>query len=78
MSKTKRLYAQIEKEALAFTWELEHWADFLIGMKFKVPTDHKPLLPLFSTKVIDELPVHIQRFRIRLMQFDFTMEHAPG
>ena len=78
MTETERRYAKIEKEALAITWALEHWADVLIGMKFNVQTDHKPLIPLFSTKLIDELPVRIQRFRMRLMRFDFTIQHVPG
>ena len=47
-------------------------------MKFKVQTDDKPLIPLFPTKLINELPVHIQRFRMRLMRFDFTIKRIPG
>ncbi|XP_022784584.1 uncharacterized protein K02A2.6-like [Stylophora pistillata] len=78
MTVTECRYAQTEKEALAITWALEHWADFLVGMKFKVQTDHKPLIQLFSTKLIDELAVRIQRFRMRLLRFDFTIEHVPG
>lgn len=78
MTETERHYAQIEKETLAITWALEHWAEFLIGMRFKVETDQKPLIPLFSTKLIDELPVRIQRFRMRLMRFDFAIAHVPG
>ena len=78
MTDTERRYAQIEKEALATTWALERWSDLLIGMKFKVETDHKPLVPLFTTKLIDELPVRIQRFRMRLMRYDFGVEHVPG
>ena len=78
MTETECRYAQIEKEALAVTWALEQWTGFLIGMKFKVETDHKPLIPMFSTMLIDELPVRIQRFRMRLMRFDFTIEHIPG
>ena len=78
MTTTERRYAQIEKEALATTWALEHWSDLLIGMKFTVETDHKPLVPLFTTKLIDELPVRIQRFRMRLMRFDFEAKHVPG
>ena len=78
MTKTECRYAQIEKEALATTWALEHWSNLLIGMRFHVETDHKPLVPLFSTKLIDELPVRIQRFRLRLMRFDFTVSHVPG
>ena len=34
MTKTKCRYAQIDKEALATTWTLEHWSDVLIGLKF--------------------------------------------
>lgn len=64
-------------EALAVTWALEQWAEFLNGMRFRVETDH-PLIPLFSTKLIDELPVRIQRFRMRLMRFDFAIAHVPG
>lgn len=32
MTDTERRYAQIEKEALALTWALEHWRDYLIGL----------------------------------------------
>ena len=78
MTETERRYVQIDKEALAITWALEHWAEILIGMRFKVETDHKPLIPLLSTKLIDELPVRIQRFRMRLMRFDFVIAHVPG
>ena len=60
MTETERHYAQIDKEAMAITWALKHWAEFLIRMRFKVDeTDHKPLILLFSTKLIDELPVHL-------------------
>ena len=50
MSQTEQRYAQIEKEALAFTWACERFAEYLIGLKFHIQTDHKPLVPLFSTK----------------------------
>ena len=78
ITETERRYAQIEKEALAITLGLEHWADFLTGLKFKVETDHTTLIPLFSTKLTDELPVHIQRLMMRLNRFDFATEHVPG
>ena len=78
ITETERRYAQIDKEALTVTWALEHWAEFQIGMRFKVQTEHKPLIPLFSTKLIDELPMRIQRFGMRLMGFDFAIAHVPG
>lgn len=78
LTKTERRYAQIEKEALAIVWSLEHWADLLVGKNFQVETDHKPLVPLLSTKLIDELPIRVQRFRMRLLRFGFTIRHVPG
>ena len=36
--------------------ECRHWRDFMIGLpKVIVETDHKPLVPLFTTKLIEEL-----------------------
>ena len=79
MNETEQRYAQIEKEALAITWAMERWRELLLGMEnLKVETDHKPLIPLLSTKSLDELPARIQRFRIRLMKYSFKISHTPG
>ena len=78
MTDTERRYAQIEKEALATAWALEHWADLLIGMQFRVETDYLPLVPLLSTKLLNELPIRIQRFRMRLMRYSFSIVRVPG
>ena len=79
LTETERRYAQIEKEALAITWAMEHWQNLLIGLRdLKVETDHRPLVPLLSTKSLDELPIRVQRFRIRLMKFNFKISHVPG
>ena len=76
MTPTEQRYAQIEKEALAVTWACERSRDYLIGLSFHIQTDHKPLVPLFTSKGLDELPVHVQCFR--LMRFNFTVSHVPG
>ena len=60
------------------TWACERFADFLIGKDFQIETDHKPLVPLLTSKNLDELPVRIQRYRMRLMRFQFTATHIPG
>ena len=49
-----------------------------MGLQFHIETDHKPLVPLLSTKNIDELPLRIQRFRLRLMRYHYTISHVPG
>jgi hypothetical protein len=58
-SDTEMRYAQIEKKALAITWACEKFSNYLIGTKFKLETDHKPLVTLLSTKDLAELPARI-------------------
>ena len=54
-TETEQCYSQIKKEALAIMWSLERRSDLLISMSFRVKTDHKPLVPLFSSKLINKL-----------------------
>ena len=69
MTTTKQRYAQIEKETLATPWACEKFNDFILGKDILIETDHKPLVPLFGSKNLDELPPRIQRFRMRLMKY---------
>ena len=78
LSETERGYAQIEKEALAVTWACTKFTDYLLGSKFLIETDHKPLVPLLNTKHLDCLPPRIIRFRLRLAKYDYTVVHIPG
>lgn len=56
----------------------EKFNEYVSGKKFHIQTDHKPLLPLLTTKNLEELPGRIQRFRMRLMMYQYTIEHVPG
>ena len=78
MSETEMRYAQIEKEALAVTWACEKYTDYLLGRKFLIESDHKPLIPLLNTKQLDNLPPRVLRFRLRLARYDYTVQHVPG
>uniref|UniRef100_A0A5S6QFE8 RNA-directed DNA polymerase n=1 Tax=Trichuris muris TaxID=70415 RepID=A0A5S6QFE8_TRIMR len=78
LTDTEQRYAQIEKEAYAVTWACERFYMFLVGKKFHVETDHRPLVALFSAKCLDDLPPRIQRFRMRLMRFNFSISYVPG
>jgi len=78
MTPTEQWYTQVEKEALAVTWACERFTDYLVGITFHIQTDHKPLVPLFTSKILDELPVRVQHFHLHLMHFNFTVSHVPG
>ena len=46
-------HAQIEKEALALTWACERFSDYIVGKSILAETDHKPLVPLLTTRTLD-------------------------
>ena len=54
LTPTKQCYAQI------VTWACERFSDYLLGLTFRVQTGHKPLVLLFSSKNLDELPIRVQ------------------
>lgn len=78
LTETERRYAQIEKEALAITWACEKFAMYILGKRFEIETDHKPLVPILGTKALDSLPPRVLRFRLRLARFDYLIQHVPG
>ena len=78
LSETERRYAQIEKEALAVTWSCEKFSDYILGSRFEIETDHKPLVPILSTKHLNDLPPRVLRFRLRMAKFDYSISHVPG
>lgn len=78
LTAAEKNYAVIEKEALAATWASERYSEYILGAKYTLETDHKPLVPLLSSKELHKLPPRIQRFRLRLMRFDPEVIHVPG
>ena len=62
------------------TKPLSIWTLFrlLVGLKFSIETDHKSLIPLFSMKHLEELPVRIQCLRLWMLRFDFNIIYVPG
>ncbi|GBN15052.1 Retrovirus-related Pol polyprotein from transposon 17.6 [Araneus ventricosus] len=73
LTPTESRYAQIEKEALAVACGCEKFRDYLTGMHFKIETDHKPLIPIFSKKNLDDFSPRLQRIKLRMMKFSCTI-----
>ena len=78
MTETEIHYAQIEKKALATTWACDKFHNYILGHKFDIETDHKPLVPFFCCKHLDSLPSRILRFCLRLARYDYAIKHVPG
>ena len=78
MTEAETRYAMVEKEALAVTWACEKFDYYLVGRKFEIETDHKPLIPILGEKDLSKLPVRVQRFKLRLMRYNYDIFHTPG
>ena len=50
MTETECQYAQIEKEVLAVTWACKKFANYIVGKRILIETDHKPLVPILNNK----------------------------
>lgn len=69
-------YSQTERGALAVVWGCEKFHLYLIGAKFHVSTDHKALEVIYSPKA--KPPARVERWAMRLQQYDFTIKHRTG
>lgn len=78
LSVAEKRYAQIEREALAITWAATKFQEYILGIPIVIETDHKPLVQVLQTKNLDELTPRLQRFRIRLLRYEYKIVYTPG
>ena len=76
LSRVEQKYSQTEREALAVVWGCEKFHLYLVGTKFTIVTDHKALEIIYNTK--SKMPARIERWGLRLQQYDFDIQHRPG
>ena len=70
-------YSQIEREAMSIFFGCMKFRTYLLGKPFKVITDHQPLVSMLN-KPRSQMPYRVERVRLKLQGFDFTVEHMPG
>lgn len=75
LNKAEKNYCTIEKELLAIVWGVKHFRPYLYGRKFKIFTDHRPLIYLFG---MNNPSSRLTKFRLVLEEYDFEIEYVRG
>ena len=68
-------YSATELEGLAVFKSVYFFSHFLFGARFKVVTDHKALVSLLQSQVLNR---RLYGWLMQLLQFDFVIEYRPG
>ena len=68
-------YTTSEKELLAIVWATRHFRPYLYGRRFKVVSDHKPLVWVMNDKNPGS---RLMRWRIQLAEYDYEIVHKRG
>ena len=68
-------YIVTERECLAIVEAIEYWSYYLMGRKFTVETDHKPLEWLMKTS---HTKTRLFNWALKLSQFNFDIVYIPG
>eukprot|EP00057_Strongylocentrotus_purpuratus_P001926 XP_003723494.1 PREDICTED: uncharacterized protein K02A2.6-like [Strongylocentrotus purpuratus] len=77
LTPVEQRYSQIEREALAITWGIQHFHLYLYGNTFEAVTDHKPLVTIFNN-AHSKPPTRIERWILKIQEYDFTVVYEPG
>lgn len=75
LNKAESNYSTIERELLAIVWAVKHFRPYLYGRKFNILTDHKPLIWVMNIK---DPGSRLVRWRLKLEEYEYHMEHKAG
>ncbi|KFD60559.1 hypothetical protein M514_27263 [Trichuris suis] len=70
----ERNYSVIEKECLAIVFAVKQFRHYLLGSRFTIHTDHRPLQWLQEQKMEGK----IARWALALQEFDFSVSYCPA
>ena len=80
LAPAEKRYSQIDKEGLAIIFGVKKFNQYLLGRKFTIYSDHKPLKHLFKEgRAVPPLASsRIQRWALTLGAYNYTMMYRPG
>ena len=68
-------YSATELEGLALFRSIHYFAHYLYGTRFEVLTDHKALVSLLHSRVLNR---RLHGWVLQLLEFDFEVKYRPG
>ena len=77
LTPTQCIYAQVEKEMLAIQFGLTRFHQYVYGQEVSVESDHQPLVRLCK-KPLSGLTPRLQRMRMQIQHYSYTVVHVPG
>ena len=77
LTPVEQRYSQTEREALAVVFGCERYHLYVMGSRFTVVTDHKPLVSIYNNPQSNP-PARIKRWTLRLQRYDMTVVYRPG
>lgn len=75
LNKAEGNYSTTEKELLAILFAIKTFRPYLYGNKFKIITDHRPLVWLFNVK---DPGSRLIRWRLKLEEYDYEIVYKQG
>jgi hypothetical protein len=75
LNKAELYYATVEKELLAIVWACKHFRPYLLGLKFRIVTDHKGLTWIFNVK---DPSSRLMRWKLLFEEYDYEIQYRPG
>lgn len=75
LNDTEQRYSTYEKEAVAILHSVSQFRPYLYGKRFKLVTDHKPLVWIHTSK---DPTSRLTRWRLRLEEYEYEVVHKAG
>ena len=75
LSKTERKWGITEREAYAMAWSINYFCSYLLGNKFELFTDHRPIIFL---RTLNNFAPKIVRWLLQLEEYDYTVTYKEG